>query len=482
MADSEHLPEPKTLGEAREIIARQHQRIETLEAEVVELKTQVTELLDRIGKSSRNSSRPPSSDSPSQRTRRRKKPRSHRRQGAQPGHDFHQRPLVPAASLDEIVRYFPPSLCPCGEKVDTAEEPVRHQVFDIPTVRFTVTEHQLFSGRCRGCGRTHAASLPDSVPRGQMGSSLIAWIALMSGQFHLSIRQIQALLHEQWSLDFSLGCISAAQEKANAAMAAPYRHIGEFVRRQCYAHADETRHWRGTELRWLWALVAGPAVYLITHYSRGKVAAESLLGSFAGVLVTDDLASYNTVEPHRHQLCWCHLARHFLAMSERVGRGGQIGGELLCISQCLSRIRHYHRDGRISDAIYHRRLERLRRRYRQSLERGARLRIDGRTRRQCRHLLTREALCWTFMAYPEVPIQNNAAERALRPYVIMRKLSFATQSYRGDQFRPMVLSIVQSARGLGISTYGFLKIICREYQQHGHVTSRLPLDAPALIE
>ena len=60
-----------------------------------------------------------------------------------------------------------------------------------------------------------------------MGPGLIAWIALMGGEFHLSVRQIQRLLAEQWSLPFSLGAISAAQGKAAQAMAAPYRQIGQ---------------------------------------------------------------------------------------------------------------------------------------------------------------------------------------------------------------------------------------------------------------
>jgi hypothetical protein len=40
----------------------------------------------------------------------------------------------------------------------------RHQVFDIPVVRFSVIEHQLFGGYCSGCGKHHCAQTPGSVP------------------------------------------------------------------------------------------------------------------------------------------------------------------------------------------------------------------------------------------------------------------------------------------------------------------------------
>ena len=80
-----------------------------------------------------------------------------------------------------------------------------------------------------------------------------------------------------------------------------------------------------------------------------------------------------------------------------------------------------------------------------------------------------------------MPLTNNLAERALRPYVIWRKLSYAAQSHRGNLFRPMVLSIVQSAQMLGLSAYDFLSEIASEYQRTGQVTKRLPLNTPVLL-
>ena len=84
----------------------------------------------------------------------------------------------------------------------------RHQVFDLPEVQYTVTEHQVYSGRCPHCQIRHTDRLPDWVPSGQMGPGLISSIVWLSGQFHLSIRQMQAFLKAQWHLYFSLGAIS----------------------------------------------------------------------------------------------------------------------------------------------------------------------------------------------------------------------------------------------------------------------------------
>ena len=479
---------PKTLEEARTqidglwgIVTELDSVVTELKSQNDELREQVRELGERIGKSSRNSSRAPSSDSTSQRANRRKKPKSQKRQGAQPGHEKHERPLVPESEVDEVQRYFPAALCGCGGSVTIESDPrCRHQVFDIPVVRFSVIEHQLFGGECSGCGKHHCAQTPDSVPAGQMGPNLVALIAHLSGRYHLSIRNIQDYLYEHWQLSFSLGAISQAQAKATTALGDPYRQIGTYVRNQPVAHADETRHFRGTECRWLWSLVTLHACYFLTQASRGKEAADTLLGEFIGYLVTDDYVGYNRVPENRRQLCWPHLIRKFTDIGQRVGNGGKIGRRLLLLAHAVIRTRHRWQNQCIDETLYYRRMQRLRTSFHHTLERGARLRIDGRTKRQCQHLLRREAMCWTFLQDHRIPLDNNTAERAIRPYVIWRKLSFASQSYQGDQFRPLILSIVGTAQRLGISSYQFIRTACNESMILGEVTIRFPFDTPRL--
>ena len=107
----------------------------------------------------------------------------------------------------------------------------------------------------------------------------------------------------------------------------------------------------------------------------------------------------------------------------------------------------------------------------------------SRTGNQCQRLLTEESMLWTFLSYPGIPLTNNTAERALRPYVIWRKTSFASQSYRGDQFRPLILSITETCKRLGLKTYDILRQACAQGQRNQPVTIRLPIPqtAPLLL-
>ena len=81
---------------------------------VVQLEQRVAELEENAGSGSspRNSSKPPSQDSPEQRAKREKKPKSPRKKGAQLGH---QRVLVDLSPTDEQIHYYPEAQCTCDK-------------------------------------------------------------------------------------------------------------------------------------------------------------------------------------------------------------------------------------------------------------------------------------------------------------------------------------------------------------------------------
>ncbi len=353
--------------------------------------------------------------------------------------------------------YLPTGQCPCwGTVAVDRDNPYRHQVTDIaPPPPPQVTEHRFYQGSCQSCGQRHYSQWPDGVPSGQMGAGLIAWIVVLSGQFHLSMRSIQRLLREAWHVSFSLGAISQAQGKAIDWMGPLYRQVGDHVRQQAVAHADETRHYRGSQTYWLWTLASGPFSFFMTHYSRGKQAASALLGHFSGYLVTDHFSGYNDVPTHRRQLCWAHLIRHFRNIAERRGAAGAIGKCLLLLAHAVVRIHHRFSQQPDPYGHYRRRLHRLRRRFQATLQRGSQLdeRTCKRTRNQCLHLLRDGAMCWTFLQDRRIPLTNNRAERAIRLYVL------------------------GTACQLGISTVALMREVCSQGLVNQPVTVRFPMPA-----
>jgi transposase len=139
---------PQTLGECHLLIAQQALLVN-------QLQEQVGLLEERIKLDSKNSSKPPSSDGPARGSRMQRKA-SARKRGAQPGHKGSNRALLEQTQVDQIIDCKPVDICQCGAAVAAlADEPVRHQVFDVPPIKAQVHEYRRYAGRCTGCGKAH---------------------------------------------------------------------------------------------------------------------------------------------------------------------------------------------------------------------------------------------------------------------------------------------------------------------------------------
>jgi transposase len=140
--------------------------IEAQATRIDELVARLEELERLAGRSSRNSSLPPSRDSPDARKARPKK-QSGRKQGGQSGHPGRHRQMV--ADPDRVVEHWPSVCASCGEQVDRVADgdPVTHQVSEI-IVRVEVTEHRRMRVPCT-CGCRTLAELPAGVPAGAFG-------------------------------------------------------------------------------------------------------------------------------------------------------------------------------------------------------------------------------------------------------------------------------------------------------------------------
>ena len=149
------------------------------------LRGEVAELRRQLGMNSRNSSKPPSSDSPFEKPAPKSlRGRSGRKPGGQVGH--RGQTLAQVADPDEVVVHEPVACARCGRGL--AGRPVtgvsRRQCFDIPPVTVKVTEHQLVEREC-ACGHATGADAPAGVEAPVQYGPRISAIAvyLYVGQF-----------------------------------------------------------------------------------------------------------------------------------------------------------------------------------------------------------------------------------------------------------------------------------------------------------
>jgi transposase len=171
--------------------------------------TRVTEWEEPLRLTSRNASKPPSSDGPAVQRVGGATGESGRRRGGQPGHRGVQRAFVPVEAVDPVHPGLPSAVWAGGGEVGVAEPPwVRHQVFELPSLRPVVTEDQGDAGVCRCCGQRVIGERPAGVPRGQCGPGVVSFIGLLAGDSHLRVGQLQRLFHDVFHRDIGLGTVS----------------------------------------------------------------------------------------------------------------------------------------------------------------------------------------------------------------------------------------------------------------------------------
>jgi len=411
MSDNHNMDKDAYIKQLEAENAQLKQRIETLEKRLEEMEKHIENLERRWGMNSKNSSKPPSSDPPGMAValpRHRRKKR-----GARHGHQPHLRALLPESMVKQWF-HLKPQVCLCGgtslEK--TGEEPLRHQVVDIPPIVPEVIEYVQPLYRCRDCGALVYQPLPEGVKRKHFGPGVRAVVAALTGMLNTSRRKALAMINELFSVPMSLGGLSHCEAQLTEVMDSPYQQAVEHVRRQQVAHADETGWRRGNRQKgWLWALACAGAAVFMVHPERGQHAARKLLGMFGGVLVSDRWGGYNFFGGTR-QICWAHLQRDFQALNEATGQMGRIGRQLHSLAKQILKMRARVRDGTLLGRTFQHRMLPLLRRVESLLEKGAS--GHGALRGKCRRILKHREHLWTFVGDQNVEPTNNAAERVVR--------------------------------------------------------------------
>src|SRR3954464_14582280 len=106
----------------------------------------------------------------------------------------------------------PPACRRCGRALTgTDPQPLRHQVIELPVFRPDVIEYQLHRLSCSGCGCTACATLPLGVPTGGQGPRLQSTVALLTGAYRLSKRQVESLCADLLGVLLSAGQVCAVE-------------------------------------------------------------------------------------------------------------------------------------------------------------------------------------------------------------------------------------------------------------------------------
>ena len=462
----------KTPPSVKKLVEEMAQRMEKLERQLAEVRTNQQQLLEKVNRTSKNSSSPPSNDPPGFGKKPRKQ-KSSKKRGGQPGHDGHSRDLYPIEECSDVIDHQPTACSCCGEKLSGEDvNPYRHQIVEIPPISPIVIEHRLHQLICTQCGTSCRATLPADVSPSGYGASVVAMIALLSGVYRHSQRMVQSAMHDLFSISISLGSVNALRIEASNAVASCVDEAKQYVQQQPVVGADETSFDQGNidgcnpEQRqaWLWVAVTPLVTFFEIALTRCTSAAQNLLGeNFRGILTSDRHGAYNWVDLSRRQLCWAHLRREFIKISERPGVSQELGTALVKQQKKLFELWHRVRDGTLTRCAFVLVVEDIRSSIKATLLEADEYEITAqektplaKTVRTCRQLLKVEPAMWLFVTTEGVEPTNNAAERAIRPAVIWRRTSFGSQTQAGSTFVARIVSVVATLKSQQRNVLEFL--------------------------
>jgi transposase len=403
-----------------------------------------------------NSSLPPSTQHPHAKPKRPKRDGKKRKRGGQAGHQKHRRELIPSEQCNEVVPLQPEACRRCGTPLTGIDPaPIRHQVWELPEIKPIVTEYQQHRLACSCCGITTCAALPAGVPNGQSGPRLVAFTGLLMGHFRQSKRRASLFLQDLLKMPCCPSLTVKMQNQVAAALQGPYEQLKNQLGKQDQLFMDESPTKQANQKAWLWTAVAPLFAVFAIFSSRKGDALPKLLGeSFQGIINCDRAKMY--WQAKRLQWCWAHLKRDFQALIDHPDKQVQrLGHDLMRQFKLMFQHWKRYKAGEISWDTFRTYMRPVRQEINGLLLRG---KFSGNQRLvgMCRELYKHRDWLWTFVDVQGIEPTNNTAERALRPAVIYRKLSFGTQSESGSRFIERMLTATETCRLQDRSVYDYL--------------------------
>jgi transposase len=369
-----------------------------------------------------------------------------RRPGAKPGHPGSRRKTP--KKIDKWVKHRAKCCPDCGCRVKRCQETRTRYTEDIPDIQPEVTEHTIHRDWCPKCRKLVEPAVPDALP----GSTLGNRVLVLSGWLHYALgntlSQIVEVFNFHLQMKITPGGLVQMWYRLQAILYPWYEQIQQRALRSAVLHADESG-WRvDGKTHWLWCFTTRDLTYYMIDRSRGSPALlKFFIGEFAGALVTDFWGAYNAVACALRQTCLVHLLREL----EHTEKYKSPGKHWPAFAKKLRRllgdaIRLWRKHGDLPEATYASRRDRLVVRLQQLIDTPW---DDAHAKRLIKRLRRHQNDLLTFLDHPDVPFDNNAAERAIRPAVIIRKNSYGNRSERGADSQAVLMSIFRTLKQRG---------------------------------
>ncbi len=400
--------------------------------------------LNQTPTTSKNSSQPPSRDFKGEKKKRKRS----RKKGARAGHEKHERGLVDNPS--KVIEVYVDNCSNCHLNLldQVPVRTIRRQITELPEIKPVVIETRQHEVLCPCCGERQCGQLPAGLEAGRyFGPRLEALVTTLHHEHHLGFERLIQICGEIFNLPLSEGGAVAIVRRAGQAAAGEAEAIGEQVRQSQVIGSDETSARVQGQNWWQWVFVGGNREYHLILPSRGYDVIERFMRECeAEVWVCDCWKAQLNAPAKLCQICLAHQIRNLQGLIDKRPRLAW-AREM----QALFRkaIRLGSRRENMTETGYQRQVRILQKHLEQLLKRS----FSGVGRNLLKRYRKHRDSLFVFLARKDVPADNNACERALRPSVIHRKVMGSFRSEWGAQAYASLATVLNTAKRHGQSPF-----------------------------
>jgi len=352
-----------------------------------------------------------------------------------------------------------------GSLEEMGESEITEEI-DVLAREFVRKKHVRKKYRCRCGACIETAPMPPRlVPGGRYSLAFAITVAISKYADHLPLeRQVRIMQREGLEVD-SQTLYDQCEALARVLWPA-YDRLGMMQLEEPLLFVDETP-WPllgkdASSAKWYaWTLASRRGAYYEIHETRGLKAAKFLLLGYKGIAVTDGYGVYDALEARVPEMqvaqCWAHIRRKFVDCESAFPNEAK---EVLDLIRELYAIDARAQDGPDGNEV--------RKQLRQTESRVVLARIQAwcvgvhctpgsGLAKAIEYMANRWSKATLFLEHPEVPLDNNAAERALRGLVIGRKNHYGSRSRRGTEVAAVLYSLIESAKLVGLEPADYLR-------------------------
>lgn len=435
--------------EILQIIRKQEQRITELEQEIKELKEEnkklreIIQMLEKHLKVYENPHTPPSK----QRFKRNQDRggSSSGKRGAPKGHKgaTREQPMPTQTKIHRL------KTCPhCGGKIIKLPEFLKRIMEEIPRSQpVEVTEHLFETAVCKRCGKVVAESdLPEA---GNFGKNVLSHVTLLRFEDRLPIRKVVGSLKRQHNIKLTHTTVLDITRRVSNKLRVRYEQMTSEIRQSPFVHIDQTDIKVDGVTYQLWVFVTKSCTLFVIRKAGYMDVMKTVLGKrYKGIIIGDGLETYRQYTDFI-QRCWAHLLRESADLAEKHDSAKILHDGLKLLYEDVKDVTYEDPpDKRLElydDCItemmqwidYSNSYKELRK-FAVKLNHGL------------NHWFTR-------ILYPFIEATNNIAERALREFVVIRKIIGTLRNTKGTEIVETIMTMISTWRQRGLDTFFMMR-------------------------